>query len=107
MNKNNIENKIPIFFACDNNYAPFVTVVLESIIENSSKEYIYEIYILNNNISDEYKEIIAKHEPNAKVEEVERFAYYERAKKAYAVLQTGETAIYANIILQKGVVIND
>jgi len=55
-------------------------------------------------IWDEYKEIIAKHEPNAKVEEVERFAYYERAKKAYAVLQTGETAIYANIILKKGVI---
>lgn len=64
MNKNNIENKIPIFFACDNNYAPFVTVVLESIKENSSKEYIYEIYILNNNISDEYKEIIKKYNKN-------------------------------------------
>ena len=36
---------------------------------------------------------------------VERFAFYERAKKAYAVVATGETAIYANIILKKGVVI--
>lgn len=37
--------------------------------------------------------------------EVERFEFYERAKKAYAVIATGETAIYANIMLQKGVVI--
>ena len=36
---------------------------------------------------------------------VERFAFYERAKKAYAVIMTGETALYANIILKKGVVI--
>jgi L-fucose mutarotase len=36
--------------------------------------------------------------------EVERFEFYERAKKAYAVIATGETAIYANIMLQKGVV---
>ena len=31
-------------------------------------------------------------------------SYYEQAKKCYCVIQTGETAIYANIILQKGVV---
>ena len=35
---------------------------------------------------------------------VERFAFYKRAKKAYAVVMTGESAIYANIILKKGVV---
>jgi L-fucose mutarotase len=36
---------------------------------------------------------------------IERFAFYERAKQAYAILATGETALYANIILKKGVVI--
>jgi L-fucose mutarotase len=35
---------------------------------------------------------------------VERFAFYERAKKAYAVIATGESALYANIILKKGVI---
>ncbi len=39
-----------------------------------------------------------------KFEYVERFAFYERAKKAYCVVMTGETALYANIILKKGVV---
>ena len=37
-------------------------------------------------------------------EQVERFAFYERAKKAYCVVVTGERAIYANVILKKGVV---
>ncbi|MBQ8786613.1 MAG: L-fucose mutarotase [Oscillospiraceae bacterium] len=56
-------------------------------------------------IWDEYKNIINKYEPeNCKIEMVERFAFYERAKTAYAVVATGEEAIYANIILKKGVV---
>lgn len=38
-------------------------------------------------------------------ENVERFAFYERAKNAYAVVATGESALYANIILKKGVVV--
>lgn len=38
-----------------------------------------------------------------KVERVERFAFYERAKQAYAVVISGELAKYGNIILKKGV----
>ena len=55
-------------------------------------------------IWDEFKEIIGKYEPDTKIEHMERFDFYERAKKAYAVVNTGEQAIYANIILKKGVV---
>jgi len=55
-------------------------------------------------IWDEYKKIIENYEPGTQIENVESFAFYERAKKAYAVVMTGETAIYANIILKKGVV---
>lgn len=36
--------------------------------------------------------------------QIERFAFYEEAKKAYAIIATGEGALYANIMLQKGVV---
>lgn len=56
-------------------------------------------------IWDEYKNIIAKHEGgDVNIEYIERFEFYERAKKAFAVVATGEEAIYANIILTKGVV---
>lgn len=37
------------------------------------------------------------------IEQMERYAFYERAKKAYAVVISGETAKYGNIILKKGV----
>lgn len=54
-----------------------------------------------------YKEIIGRHDRrgSATIEEIERFAFYEEAKKVYAIVATGETAIYANVMLQKGVVI--
>lgn len=56
-------------------------------------------------IWEDYKAVINKYEPeNCKIEMIERFAFYERAKTAYAVVATGEEAIYANIILKKGVV---
>ena len=38
------------------------------------------------------------------VQYMERFAFYEQAKEAYAIIATGESALYANILLQKGVV---
>lgn len=57
-------------------------------------------------IWDTYKKIVAKYESAAgRIQFVERFAFYERAKKAYAVVATGEKALYANIILKKGVVV--
>lgn len=56
-------------------------------------------------IWDDYKKIITKHTGNPEdIEMVERFAFYERAKKAYAIIATGETAIYANVLLVKGVI---
>ena len=57
-------------------------------------------------IWDVYKNIVEK-EDNRGAElfqEIERFEFYEKAKNAYAVIATGETALYANIMLQKGVV---
>ena len=54
-------------------------------------------------IWDEYRKIVKDHTDREPVF-LERFEFYERAKKAYAVVVTGESAIYANVILKKGVV---
>lgn len=52
-----------------------------------------------------YEELLTKHEPcHHDIEYTERFAFYERAKNAYLIIATGEKAIYANILLKKGVV---
>ena len=57
-------------------------------------------------IWDTYRQIVEKHDSRGSgaIGEIERFAFYEEAKKAYAIIATGETALYANIMLQKGVV---
>ena len=52
-----------------------------------------------------YEDILTKHEPaHHDIDFTERFAFYERAKGAYLIIATGEKAIYANILLKKGVV---
>ena len=53
----------------------------------------------------EYRKIVDKHQDNVNFEEIERFAFYERARDAYAIVATGESALYANIIIKKGVVV--
>ena len=57
-------------------------------------------------IWDDYKKIVAKHDSRgaAAIGNIERFAFYDEAKTAYAIIATGESALYANIMLQKGVV---
>ena len=67
-------------------------------------------------IWDEYQQIVSKHtaasEGDAQAagfelvaEFLARYSFYERARNAYAVVATGEMALYANIILKKGVVV--
>ena len=52
-----------------------------------------------------YKDILQKnHLLPDKIEYMERFAFYRRAEKAFAIVATGESAIYANILLKKGVI---
>ena len=56
-------------------------------------------------IWDEYRSIINVTEESTKFDDfeyIDRFAFYERAKKAYAIIATSESAQYANIILKKG-----
>ena len=59
---------------------------------------------LDPRVEESYRKVIEKYYPDCPAtERVERFAFYEQAKKAYAVVITGETAKYGNIILKKGV----
>ncbi len=57
-------------------------------------------------IWETYKEIVSRHDERGEsaVGYIERFEFYEQAKTAYAIVATGEKAVYANVMLQKGVV---
>lgn len=58
-------------------------------------------------IWEEYKQIVSKFDTRGEnvVGHIERFAFYEEAKKVYAIIATGESALYANVMIQKGVVV--
>lgn len=57
-------------------------------------------------IWDEYEKIVAAYDERggSAIGQIERFAFYEEAKKVYAIIATGESALYANVMLQKGVI---
>lgn len=52
--------EIPIFFASDNNYAPYLVVALKSLLANASKEYFYKIHVLTSNMSDDNKLVLLR-----------------------------------------------
>ncbi|MEM9079920.1 MAG: L-fucose mutarotase [Verrucomicrobiota bacterium] len=59
---------------------------------------------LDPSVEESYLVPIKKHAPQAPpISRLERFAFYDRAKLASAVLMTGDTKKYGNIILKKGV----
>ncbi|MFI3208338.1 MAG: RbsD/FucU domain-containing protein [Eubacteriales bacterium] len=58
-------------------------------------------------IWDTYKEIVTKYDDRGAdaVGNIERFSFYDEAQKCYAIITTSEKALYANVMLQKGVVV--
>ena len=59
---------------------------------------------LDPTVEATYRKVIDRHWPNTpRIQQIDRFAFYDRAKQAFAILMTGETAKYGNIILKKGV----
>jgi L-fucose mutarotase len=59
---------------------------------------------LDPQVETSYRAMVDRHWPDTPpISRIERFAFYERTRDAYAVVMTGETAKYGNIILKKGV----
>ena len=75
-------------------YSPDPLVMMEAVEGDA----------LDPSVEKSYLVPILKHAPQAPaIQHIDRFAFYERARHAYAVVMTGETAKYGNIILKKGV----
>lgn len=78
--ENNLE-VIPIFFAIDDGYMPFLAVALESLIDNASNNYYYSIKILYTNINEDNKRKINKYKrDNVNIEFVDLNYYIEKVK---------------------------
>jgi L-fucose mutarotase len=55
----------------------------------------------------QFEEITRKEESDFNPQYLKRYEFYEQAKKAYAIVATSEKALYANIILKKGVIVRE
>lgn len=76
-----LEKEIPIFFAVDDGYSPFLAVALQSLTDNCSDENRYLIKILNTDISSENKRKISKYERNnVDIEFVDLNYYIQKIK---------------------------
>lgn len=53
----------------------------------------------------EFRAITGKNYPDLELGTIERFAFYEKAKKAYAIIGTGEERLYGNLLLVKGCIL--
>ncbi|PNR99201.1 fucose isomerase [Petrotoga mexicana DSM 14811] len=79
-------------------YLPLDTFVEENVL------------LMDNNLSSKpeiwksYEEILYDSNEDFRIKVLERFKFYERARNVYAIVATSESALYANIILKKGVV---
>lgn len=77
-------------------YVEFPVVLMEKVKGDTVETPIWQ----------EYKEIIKKYDSREEkcVTNIDRFDFYNKAKKAYCIIATSEKALYANILLQKGVI---
>jgi L-fucose mutarotase len=55
-------------------------------------------------VMEAFEEIVRRHEPAMGLSSLERFAFYDRVKNGYAIVQTGERRLYGNILLKKGII---
>ena len=97
-----MSNEINIFFACDDRFAKFTYVTLTSIMENASKDYFYNFYVLNTNITDKMKKFapeVIKNYGNCKVEFVDVSSYLEEMADRLPVRDYYSNATYYRLFI--------
>ncbi len=85
-----LEAVIPLFEL--DSYAP--PLVMMAAVEGDT---------LDAEVEARYRAALSRHAPCPEITRIDRYAFYERAQQAYAIVITGETAKYGNILLKKGV----
>lgn len=86
-----LEGILPLFEL--DSYAP--PLVMMQAVEGDT---------LDPEVETEFMKVVGKHAPAVKApERIDRFAFYDRAREAFAVVMTGETRKYGNVLLKKGV----
>lgn len=95
-------NNIPVVLACDNNYAPYGAITINSIIQNASKDKNYDIILLHTDISDENQEkiqMLANGRKNISIRIIDVTPQLENIKKNLFVHNFYSIATYFRILI--------
>lgn len=99
--KKQTNKNIPIFFATDDNYVPYLDVALTSMLENASKEYNYDIHILNAGLKFENRFMLRRHScDNVSIAFDNISKYIEGIKKNFQNLYHFSLATYYRLFIQ-------
>lgn len=77
-------------------YTTYAALMMDRVDSDKARDLCVEAYSTTTTT-------VSSHS-NLPVEFIERFAFYEAAKKAFVVVQTSDTRLYANVIVSKGVI---
>lgn len=98
--KNYSEKIIPIFFASDKNYLPYLTVAIKSLVQKSKTQNEYRIYILTSDLTDEDFEVLKQMEqPNIKINRVDVNDKIESIKDKVALRDYYSVSIYFRLFI--------
>ena len=94
------QQEIPIFFAVDDAYVPFLTVTIQSLSENINEDNLYVLHVLYTNITDENKNDLKKFENDSiKIEFVNVQEKIEKLKDKLQVRDYFSNATYYRILI--------
>ena len=96
------DREIPIFFATDDNYLPFLDVALKSLIENASQRYNYRIIVLNTGLKKEGMLKIKENEnSNFKIDFFDISSYFDQVKEKLRNVFHFGLAAYYRLFIEK------
>ena len=97
-----MDKNVHVFFACDNRFLKFTYVTLKSIMENASKDYYYNFYVLNTDITEDNMKIsdeVIKDYNNCKVEFVNVCEYLTQIKDRLPIRDYYSNATYYRLFI--------
>ena len=95
------KNVIPIFFATDDNYMPYLDVALTSLVEHTTNENMYKIYVLNTGLSTEYKNMMKRLEKdNVEITFYDMSFYIDGIKEKLKSVMHFGLATYYRLFIQ-------
>ena len=95
-----MKKNIPIFYACDENFAKYTLVSITSLMDNANKDYFYHIHILNSGLPMKSQEMLRDVEcENVEISFVDVSEYIETIKKKLPLRDYYDLSTYYRLFI--------